>query len=772
MTLTLRSVGFLLACGMLSLSSCSQDKDVSPRTEEVQRHYQQLRLELSAEVVQEAFRNPSTARSVDYDLGTDATRTLPKLKEIADDTSVIGIVRSSNSEQPVNYFRLKLTKTTDAAGKISYAIKQDDPKADAQGHPTAAGGDVTPIGQTAGVSFNYDETKSLGTLSMMLVVGGTWDETAKTLTIAPSAVRVVTENGRRVAKGLDVPYFSDWRVLDVKNESKTYLKAQLLKIEEDGDNAPSFKLKPQGILLNMRVENETAHDTRDWLARDLTLNSLTIRSSAYAASGKYSFDESQIKQGSTSYAPSWSFSDTGTKKVTKLSFDGGLALPYSKVRSQISETDRAGMYNYPNSPYVVTWMMPTAAATATETTTSGLTTEILADVVDQRVATMTTVYSNDPEVDQKEAAGALVVPRMEALPVYAAKGRIVTSSTDGANGVDNPLKSGTAYGLVLNVNRQPMSLELLSQYPLNDTGKAFTDATYSNVGYYPSTSMKSASEFATLTAGSSLKMQYSLTAYAVSWIPLTRYNGAIMFYGSGLLKESQQAMVGATESLYPTVLTSMGSYTMEDGNPYDGNFYYTYTNDAANGFTAYALVNYPREGTSNARKRSQTANHLVVLRYRVASDINGVKRMEITSRYIGPSALEAGYIPRRTNSNSNPSWEARGGQELATLVANPDYWNDALRSKDDVVRYFPLLGMIDTKVSATEVQDRGSVAYFGLQANESDVNRGYPVVMTPTSVRYYFNNLDVVNAGHYNRDDGEIKLPQRMFRSTLLLVAH
>ena len=50
--------------------------------------------------------NKSEAKAATFDLGSKGSLTSPKLKELATGTKLLCIIRSSNTQQPINMFKL------------------------------------------------------------------------------------------------------------------------------------------------------------------------------------------------------------------------------------------------------------------------------------------------------------------------------------------------------------------------------------------------------------------------------------------------------------------------------------------------------------------------------------------------------------------------------------------------------------------------------------------------------------------------------------------
>lgn len=697
MHLITRTMGMLLGMSLLTLGSCQQDKDVPRVTEQTQTKYQQLQLRLTAEAVQEAFRMGS-ARAISYDLGDGAASALPKISDISGDTPVLGIVRSSNAEQPINYFRLKLTKQTDATGKTTYSITQADPKADEHGHPTAGGGDLRPVGhETEAISFNYDDSKSLGTLSMMLIVGGELSqEGGKQVVTFGSQVAPVTKVGTNyTATGLDIPYMSEWLELEIENEAKVYLKARL----KEGER---FHLRPQGALINMSVENEME-------GRHVTLKGFTIRSTAYAGMGKYTFDDAAIHANTAGdYRPAWSFTTSMRNKMYVTTYDLGdsaLDLPYL-TDGWVEYDKNRNLSRNTNAPHLLTWVMPTEdALEGTNVSAEGLIqTEVLANVADARIAAGTGVYTNSDQVDAEEDAGKAIVPRMSALPAFGSK-RLANVAGAESKGV----VSGKVYPMTLNLSREPMTFDLMSQYPVARGGAAFCRADFSDLGYFSKTEYgdqvgKGPSDNAQLA------VNFPIINSQPKWKGIPFEVGAVLFSIRPNPSDENSPYIGTRfdQYEYPEMGRGVGWYKVDQVTSTNvrANAGFTWSNRGSEGFVAYAFYFYP---TPNEGADNRNGRHLFAMRYEYAQDISGMPVMKMTQRYIGTYALELGQIPRTLSPGG---YQNLSIAEAAEFIGRRTYWNDPLRAQDDIVRYFPLAGAED--MTTGQPKDKGVKGYVAI----------------------------------------------------------
>ena len=396
---SLRWLGAFLV--VLSLGSCSKEQ-AQPQVEEV--HYTQktvsLQLEASVEPFAEQAEKVNNGRSVTYDLVTEGNlKMVPKFKGLSDGTKLLCIIRSSTPGQPVNYIQAEWKRQGNR-----YYIQHVD-------------GEHT---------FQYDSSKPLGTLHAMLIAGGQWNASTKHLSFTSSVVSPTTD-GTKQAATLDVPYFSDWQELEITSDRTDALKLKLKNYKSGLAQEPAFTLKPQGMLLRMRVENEMLDPANPTVFRHIALKKIYIRSTAYAGNGYYDLSEAAVLEGVRKAAGirneqllPWVFSDTKSLKLTELTMPGGsLDLPGDATSTTRGST--RGLKDYPNSPWILVWVKPTGQTTSQISESSGdfgVRTEILADVSDVRT---NTVYSNTPGVDAEEAKGKIVVPSMQALPAYASR---------------------------------------------------------------------------------------------------------------------------------------------------------------------------------------------------------------------------------------------------------------------------------------------------------------------------------------------------------------
>ena len=691
---SLRWLGAFLV--VLSLGACSKEL-AQPQMEEV--HYAEktisLQLEASVEPFADQAPKVNNPRAVTYELGTKGSLTTPKFKELKDGTKLLCIVRSSNAAQPINYIQAEWKREGNR-----YYITQADGK-----YP-----------------FEFAAGQDLGTLYMMVVAGGEWDAAAKKLKFSNLIAPITTVDGKETAT-LDVPYFSDWQELAIDDNTPSALKVKLKNYEKGTSEDPVFTLRPQGMLLRMRVENEMLDPEDANTFRHVKLNTLYVRSTAYAGDGYYDLSDARVREGVTAAAGTrneqllpWVFNDAADLKVTELTLSTPLDLPgdaTSKVRGQVRK-----LKDYPNSPWVLAWVKSTNQTTdqPDETDDGDFTvrTEILADVADVR---SNTVNSNEPGVDAQEAAGKIVVPSMQALPAYAS--RIL------ANG--NEFVNGGAYSLTVNLQRIPLTLDRVAEYEVAAGGNTFVTNDYSNVGYF---SREEINTPLGLTTGG--KWRYANIGELAPVFGLSSAAGLT---------------ITASDSSYPRVKADQGGY-----NPYikQGRFGIAFTTKQKDGnIEAYTIAFYPEQRSDADKSGAYTS----VIKYEYDRDVNGIPVMKMTQRYIGAYSLWAVHFPDATGTNE---YKTRMGQDLKRIATLGDkFWNDPLLKKDDVIRYFPLLGYIQK--DGTEAK-KGEEGLIGVIAGGGSPYGDGRCLFTKTLLKH--------GPGLFTTSDGA-KLPLRLVRPSL-----
>lgn len=626
-----------------------------------------MQLNATSEAFSETNRNE--AKAVTFDLGTKGSLTAPKFKELTDGTKLLCIVRSSNPAQPINYIQAVWKREGNR-----YYIRQSD----------------------ATYPFEFTAGQDLGTLYMMVVAGGEWDATTKQLKFSNRIAPITTVDGKETAT-LDVPYFSDWQELDIENSTPTALKVRLKNYVKGTNETPVFTLKPQGMLLRMRVENEMEDPSNAGTFRHIKLNKIYIRSTAYAGNGYYNLSESEVRAGVSKTAGvrneqllPWTFNDANTLKMTELAMPGGaLDLPgdaTATVRGSVR-----GLKDYPNSPWVLVWVKSTGQTVnqiSNSNGTFGVRTEIFADAEDVR---SNTVYSNTPGVDAQEVAGKIVVPSMKALPAYASRKLAVKNNADAT------FTNGGAYSLTINLQRMPIGFDRLSEYEVADGGASFTDASYNNVGYFSQEE-------------------------TVNPIPLTQ-SGKWEYPSFGTLatfmgRTSGVDAYGITtsttdETIYPKVKTDAGNYQTYKSI---GRFGIAFSSKVTDGTfdEIQTLLFYPET------RGDKTAAYTSIVRYQYEGLRNGIPTMKMTQRYLGTYSIWAAQFPEAT---APASYRSLMGEDLKRIAdAGDAFWNDELLKKDDIVRYFPLLGY---KLHTAELARKGEQGSILLKKGLSTAENGY-----------------------------------------------
>ena len=689
---------------VLSLGSCSKEQ-AQPQVEEV--HYTQktvsLQLEASVEPFAEQAEKVNNGRSVTYDLVTEGNlKMVPKFKGLSDGTKLLCIIRSSTPGQPVNYIQAEWKRQGNR-----YYIQHVD-------------GEHT---------FQYDASKPLGTLHAMLIAGGQWNASTKHLSFTSSVVSPTTD-GTKQAATLDVPYFSDWQELEITSDRTDALKLKLKNYKAGLAQEPAFTLKPQGMLLRMRVENEMLDPANPTVFRHIALKKIYIRSTAYAGNGYYDLSEAAVRAGVRKTAGirneqllPWVFSDTKSLKLTELTMPGGsLDLPGDATSTTRGST--RGLKDYPKSPWILVWVKPTGQTTSQISESRGdfgVRTEILADVSDVRT---NTVYSNTPGVDAEEAKGKIVVPSMQALPAYASRKLAVKNNADVA------FSNGGTYSLTLNLQRMPMGFDRLSEYEVAADGATFTDASYNNVGYF-------SHEQNPIPLTQSGKWEYPSFGTLATFLGRT---SGVDAYGI--------TTSPTDETIYPKVKTDVGNY-----QPYQslGRFGIAFSSKVTDGNfdEIQTMMFYPENGGD------KTAAYTSIVRYQYGELRNGIPTMKMTQRYLGSYSLWAAQFPEATAPTSYRSLMSTDLKRIAD--AGEAFWNDELLKKDDVVRYFPLLGY---KLHTAALAKKGEQGSILLKKGLSTAENGYGLFS-----RTFLKHTPGGDINHPG--DGGSQYPLRLVRTSL-----
>ena len=445
----------------------------------------------------------------------------------------------------------------------------------------------------------------------------------------------------------------------------------------------------------MRVENEMLDPANPTVFRHIALKKIYIRSTAYAGNGYYDLSEAAVREGVRKTAGirneqllPWVFSDTKSLKLTELTMPGGsLDLPGDATSTTRGST--RGLKDYPKSPWILVWVKPTGQTTSQISESRGdfgVRTEILADVSDVRT---NTVYSNTPGVDAEEAKGKIVVPSMQALPAYASRKLAVKNNADVA------FSNGGTYSLTLNLQRMPMGFDRLSEYEVAADGATFTDASYNNVGYF-------SHEQNPIPLTQSGKWEYPSFGTLATFLGRT---SGVDAYGI--------TTSPTDETIYPKVKTDVGNY-----QPYQsiGRFGIAFSSKVTDGNfdEIQTMMFYPENGGD------KTAAYTSIVRYQYGELRNGIPTMKMTQRYLGSYSLWAAQFPEATAPTSYRSLMSTDLKRIAD--AGEAFWNDELLKKDDVVRYFPLLGY---KLHTAALAKKGEQGSILLKKGLSTAENGY-----------------------------------------------
>lgn len=709
-----------LLVGGLSFSSCSQDG--SPRMEETNSvNYTRVPLSFSnVEAVVQPLEE-SSARALSLELNEN-NKMLPKVKGLKDGTKVLCVIRSSNATQPVNYIQATWTKKNGTTNP-TYTLTFD--------------GEVSGTAGT-GTGFSYDNTQSLGTLSMMIIAGGEWDATTKQLKVSPKLVRA-----EGTTMEYDMPYISEWRPLDYafKNGSSapSSLSIALKGHDPNAANVPQerYTLKPVGMLLRMPVEEEMAENG----GGRYQLNGITLRSTAFGGQGYFDLSESNIKDLQTSvidqkkrnYRSWWTFTTPqdgeqySVENPTVHTFEADGAVVYGTRR----------LKKFKPRYYLFLWVMPRDQQPA-DVTAGSVSTEIFADVDVKPLDGRQVVWSNSSAADDKDLEGWGVVPRMRALPVYASD-RLVRK-----NNADAAFVEGTSYTLTLNLNRPDLPLELVSQWPVNSSYNGFAkrkeDAAYlSNQN----------PELATLE-------NTFRAANGDNWsIPsLERFSMLLGFNsGYGTLSPNAEPIYKSSPFINSNTFAAAGSYgvnKLDNGQVNVQRMLLGLHNVEKDGkVILYTLLFYPTMVTG-ARVYDRTANRLCVMRSEYTTDLKGRPAYKITMRYIGGYSNDIGILdPNMEETDREVNQYNAVVAALQKIIAKgDDYWNDNLRRQDDITRYFPLW---QTDPATGNTYTVGEAGYTW--ANEM----AYMPFAAPRATAVYFGKLGIgyspLDYGMYGRLD-------------------
>lgn len=713
----------VLAAGLLmgawSFSSCSQ-QDGSPRTEETDAaNYSRVPVSLSVDATLQPLVE-SSPRAMSLELSdVEAKKKFPKLKGLKEGTKVLCVIRSSTPQQPVNYLQATWTKKE---GTERYTI--------------TFGGNVTG-GSGSGASetnFSYDSRLPLGKLSMMLITGGEWDENTKRLKVEPKLVRA--ENS---TMDYELPCVSEWRPLkyEFKNgqNDASSLRLLLKDYDFDAENPEHYTLKPVGMLLRMPVEEEMADDG----GGHYQLNGITIRSTAFGGQGYFDLSKNHIQSVPTDkidakepyYRSWWVFSKHAeadewykVANPTEHSFDATGMTTYGTRQLRI----------FKPRYYLFLWVMPRGQQA--EAVASGeVRTQIYANVDVKPQDGREVVYSNSSSADEYEfERNYAVVPRMKALPVYASD-RLVRK----AGGVDAAFVEGTSYPLTLNLNRPDLPIELLSEYPVNSSYTGFAK-TAAEAAYIENELNQSRTQLNAInTAFQSLGQRNWTVA---EFKRITMLLGAI--HGKGTLDPSAER-VDYREAPYlsPSAYADAGTYgvnKLQNGSLEDLRMMMgLQASKQGDKVVTYSLIFYPSmvRGKNYVRR----GDRMSVVRGEYTTNTYGEPVYRLRLRYLGPYSNDMGILsPNLPEVDQEMSQRDMVAASLQKIIDKGEaYWNDPLRSQDDITRDFPLwkknptTGVISKAGDAGyDLGDMGYVVF--------DVNYPSPVYFGKLGIGYPANS--------------------------------
>lgn len=730
-----------LFVGTWGLSSCSQDG--SPQMEVADSvNYSRVAISLGDVEAMAQPLEESSARALSFELD-NSKQQFPKVKGLTEGTEVLCIIRSSTPQQPVNYIKAKLIKKTGAT-KPYYRLTFDG-TVSRSSNPSASASEAT---------FAYDKRYALGTLSMMIVAGGEWDETTKRLNVKPQLVRADVD---AAAMEYDMPYVSEWRPLKYtfNNGESDPSSLRLTLKDYDFDIASEFDrehytMKPVGMLLRMPVEEEMSEDG----GGNYQLNGITLRTTAFGGQGYFNFSQSNIKaietdvinQKERSYRHLWNFSylpeaDEAYKVVnpTEHSYDGTGAVEYGTRM----------LRKFKPRYYLFLWTMPRNQQVS-DVTNGNVRTQIYADVDVKTLDGTKTVYSNASDADQKELQGYAVVPRMKALPVYASD-RLVPK----AGGANATFVEGTSYTLTLNLDRPDLPLDVLSQYPVNKTYTGFTDEK-EEAAYIVNDKDPSIAQLAAINKAFETVGQGNWTI--PSFTRISMIFGAIE--GKGTLEPSDKFRTPVdhrkTSTLNTVAFADAGTYAanrLKDGsfNNIRMMLGLAGVKKADGSVTVYSLIFYPSMGTSRMSpaeiRKARRGDRMSVLRAEYTTNDFGQPVYRITQRYLGAYSNDLGILDPNMpvlESNDQKPFVAAALQKI--IDKGDAYWNDNLRKQDDVVRDLPLwmkdrtTGVISQSGDAAYTLDKMAYLVFN-QEKPSTVFFGNLGMSYPADSYYGYSRI-------------------------------
>lgn len=708
----------VLAAGLLmgawSFSSCSQ-QDGSPRTEETDvANYSRVPVSLSVEAALQPLAE-SSARAMSLELSEDeAKKKFPKLKGLKEGTEVLCVIRSSTPQQPVNYLKATWTKKE---GTERYTI--------------SFGGNVTG-GSGSGASetnFSYDSRVPLGNLSMMLITGGEWDENTKQLKVEPKLVRA--ENSQM---DYELPCVSEWRPLKYEFKEGTTpssLRLQLKDYDFDATNPEHYTLKPVGMLLRMPVEEEMADDG----GGHYQLNGITLRSTAFGGQGYFDLSKNHIQSVTTEtinakepyYRSWWVFSKHAeadewykVANPTEHSFDA----------TDMTTYGTRNLRKFKPRYYLFLWVMPRGQQ-AEDVTSGDVRTQIYANVDVKPQDGREVIYSNSSSADDREFSdNYAVVPRMKALPVYASD-RLVRK----ANGTDAAFVEGTSYPLTLNLNRPDLPLELLSEYPVNSSYTGFAK-TAAEAAYIVNDLNQSRTQLTAINTAFQSLGQGNWTV--AEFKRITMLFGAI--HGKGTLDPSGTRLdYREAPYLSSSAYADAGTYgvnKLHDGSLEDQRMLMgLQASKQGDKVVTYSLIFYP--SMVRGRNYIRRGDRMSIVRGEYTTNKYGEPVYRMRLRYLGPYSNDIGVLsPNMPEVDSENDQKPLVAAALQKIIDKGEaYWNDPLRSQDDITRDLPLwkknptTGVISKAGDAGyDLGDMGYVVF--------DVNNPSPVYFGKLGIGY------------------------------------
>lgn len=197
---------------------------------------------------------------------------------------------------------------------------------------------------------------------------------------------------------------------------------------------------------------------------------------------------------------------------------------------------------------------------------------------------------------------------------------------------------------------------------------------------------------------------------------------------------------------FPTILPAEGNYLPYTGTPTRYLLGFTYK-EVDNKLRAFTVLFYPEKSGGD-----KSARYASIVRYEYDhTKSDGLVVMKMTQRYLGSYSLWVAHFPDNTPSGDYKTYLSK---EFSRIVSDDSFWNDALLKKDDIVRYFPLLGM---KTEAGTLTEFGTAGYSMMGIENAGGLEGLATYKTDEL--------------YHTPSDGKIKnnykVPIRLIRPTL-----